>query len=113
VRFADEIEEIPEESLNVSDELIEMYEEESAPKRCRAGLAVKLIDSVSIPGDSMMFVAAKIPRKFTGNGAVKLNRNRLLAVIKRRWRCFPNKDGQIGQTDQAEHLIDTGDAQPV
>jgi hypothetical protein len=208
VRFADEIEEIPEESLNVSDELIEMYEEESAPKRCRAGLAVKLIDSVSIPGDSMMFVAAKIPRKFTGNGAVKLNRCShpgkewmvpsavvqikkgklkvpivnlqsgplqfkrrdliamididleaevtmetkeanspiictataeesqkpcpswvqklrfgeelseeekisLLAVIKRRWRCFPNKDGQIGQTDQAEHLIDTGDAQPV
>ncbi|KZR98199.1 putative Histone-lysine N-methyltransferase NSD2, partial [Daphnia magna] len=37
----------------------------------------------------------------------------LLAVIKRRWRCFPNKEGQIGKTDQAEHLIDTGDAQPV
>lgn len=209
VRFADGVEEIPEKSLNVSDELIEMYEEESTPKRCRAGIAVKLIDSVSIPGDSVMFVAAKIQRKFTGNGAVKINRCShpvkewmvpsavvqikkgklkvpivnlqpgplqfkrrdlitminidleaevtietkkanspiictataeesvpkpcpswvqklrlgdelseeekisLLAVIKRRWRCFPNKEGQIGKTDQAEHLIDTGDAQPV
>ncbi|KZS16535.1 Histone-lysine N-methyltransferase NSD2-like protein [Daphnia magna] len=37
----------------------------------------------------------------------------LLAVIKRRWRCFPGKDGQIGKTDQAEHLIDTSDAQKV
>ena len=27
VRFADEVEEIPEESLNVSEELIELYEE--------------------------------------------------------------------------------------
>ena len=41
VRFADEVEEIQGESINVSDELIEMYEEESPPKRCRAGLAVK------------------------------------------------------------------------
>jgi hypothetical protein len=37
----------------------------------------------------------------------------LLSVIKRRWRCFPSEDGQIGRTDQAEHLIDTGDAKPV
>ncbi|EFX68315.1 hypothetical protein DAPPUDRAFT_114668 [Daphnia pulex] len=37
----------------------------------------------------------------------------LLSVIKRRWRCFPSEDGQIGKTDQAEHLIDTGDAKPV
>ena len=73
VRFADEVEEIFEESFNVSDKLIEIYNGESPPKRCLAGLAIKSIDSVSIPGDSIMFFAAKIPRKFTGNGAVKLN----------------------------------------
>jgi hypothetical protein len=73
VRFEDEVEEIVSENLCVSDELIEMYEAESAPKRSRGGLGIKLIDSVFIPGDSMMFVAAKVKRKFTGKGAVKLN----------------------------------------
>jgi hypothetical protein len=96
VRFADEVEEIPEESLNVSDELIEMYEEESPPKRCRAGLFVKLIDSVSIPGDYMTFVAAKIPRKFTGNGAVKLN------------RCFhPGKEWMEEKFSRTSRTIET------
>ncbi|EFX69963.1 hypothetical protein DAPPUDRAFT_113139 [Daphnia pulex] len=198
VRFADEVEEIVSENLS-----------ESAPKRSRGGLGIKLIDSAFIPGDSMMFVAAKVKRKFTGKGAVKLNqcahpgkewmvpstivnikkgklkipivnlqssplqfkrrdlittvdidleaeivmdvkeadspvcctatvneskptprpswvdklrfgenlseeeKINLLSVIKQRWRCFPSEDGQIGKTDQAEHLIDTGDAKPV
>ncbi|XP_059351393.1 apoptosis-inducing factor 1, mitochondrial-like [Daphnia carinata] len=35
------------------------------------------------------------------------------SLIKRRWRCYPGSDGQIGITDQAEHVIDPGDAQPV
>jgi hypothetical protein len=55
----------------VSDELIEMYEIGESPPKCSpGGLSVKLIDSVSIPGDLMMFVTVKIPREFTRKEAV-------------------------------------------
>ncbi len=47
------------------DELIGMHEGVSPLKRCRGRLTVKLIDSVCIPGDSMMFIAAKMERKIS------------------------------------------------
>jgi hypothetical protein len=53
------------------DELIEILKE-PPPKRCRCGITVNFIDSLFNPDDSIMFVSAKIPKKFSRKGSSKV-----------------------------------------
>ena len=40
-------------------------------------------------------------------------REKVRNLLRRHERCFPSKDGHFGQTKEAVHTIETGDAQPV
>ena len=75
VRFAgiDErtIEQDDDEYISISDELIESIQKDSPPKRSKACPA-RLVGPVSIPGETLLFCAARVPHNHTGTGMVHI-----------------------------------------
>ena len=78
VRFAGIQEKEPEkeeeEPLVVTDDLIESLEKESPTRRHRAGLPCKALEAVTVPGEALLFVKAKVKQDFTGAGMVRIAR---------------------------------------
>ena len=193
----------------VCDELIESLKQETQPSRRSTGKTAKVVQSTSIPPESLCFVRAKMAKDFSGSvmirpnlcaqpgsewvipccvvqvkegrikipvlnmkkSALNLRRKDLLAfvdtdfdpnmvaigpedqpenpacplisndepsentydfgdvrigdnlsaeercavldLLRKRRRCFPSADGNLGSTNAADHAIDTGDAHPI
>jgi hypothetical protein len=57
----------------VSDELIESLKQENQPGRRSTGKIVKVVQSTSIPPESLCFVRAKMARDFSGSAMIRAN----------------------------------------
>ena len=59
-----------ENSMFVSDELIESLKQDNQPGRRSTGKTVKVVQSTIIPPESLCFVRAKMARNFSGSAMI-------------------------------------------